>query len=113
MEKLVSCRWEVRNFKQSIMFTVYAQEMGEVWWSFSSPSREGAVWGEGGGWPILQPVARGDEPQRDIQSVPFSLKWKWGFIIALEVVSGAHLDGWRARREVRQRRARDKQALRS
>lgn len=30
VEKLVSCRWEVRNFEQSIMFTVYTLEMGEI-----------------------------------------------------------------------------------
>lgn len=34
VEKLVTCRWEVRNFKQSIMFTVYTLELGEMCPSF-------------------------------------------------------------------------------
>lgn len=34
VEKLVTCRWEVRNFEQSIMFIVYTLEMGEMCPSF-------------------------------------------------------------------------------
>lgn len=82
VEKLVTCRWEVRNFEQSIMFTVYTLEMGEMCPSFPAclereRERKKKV-------ADITAGSQGCGPQRDIQSVPFSLKWKWVLLLRLK-----------------------------